>query len=177
LSQGRILRLTLAERREAYDQDLRRAASNLRLSLEETKAATVRNPGAQTDILGAFRLAAEEMQLAGDGRKTTILVLSDLIQDDRQFDFKTHPALKNEASAQLLASTSARGSGLAFQGVPVFLGLVRSRDLGRLSTRRRLAIEVFWLGFLKASGASPVLAQDGPGLLSTFLMSEARAGP
>ena len=45
-SQGRILRLTLAERREAYDQDLRRAAANLRRSLEETKAATARNPGA-----------------------------------------------------------------------------------------------------------------------------------
>ncbi len=106
-SQGRILRLTLAERREAYDQDLRRAASNLRRSLEETKAATVRHPGAQTDILGALRLAAEEMRLAGDGRKTTILVLSDLIQDDSQFDFRTHSALKNGASAKLWAACTS----------------------------------------------------------------------
>ncbi len=171
-SQGHILRLTLAEHREAYDQDLRRAALDLRRSLEETKAATRRNPGSHTDILGAVRLAAEEIRLAGEGRKTTILVLSDLIQDDKQFDFKSDPALKSETSATLLASQSARRLGLSLQGVPVFLGLVRSKDLGHLSPRRRLAIEAFWLGFLKDFRANPVLAEDGPGLLPIFLTSE-----
>jgi len=176
-SQGRILRLTLSEHREAYDQDLRRAASNLRRSLEETKAAAMRDPGARTDILGALRLAAEEMQLAGQSRKTTILLLSDLIQDDSQFDFKSDPALRNEASATPFASASAHRAGLSLHGVPIFFGLLRSKDLGCLSPRRRLAIEAFWLRFLRESGATPVLAEDGPGLLSTFLASEARAGP
>ncbi len=171
-SQGHILRLTLAEHREAYDQDLRRAGLNLRRSLEETKAATMRNPGSHTDILGALRLAAEEVRLAGEGRKTTIVVLSDLIQDDNQFDFKSDPALESETSATLLASVSARRQGLSPQGIPVFLGLVRSKDLGHLSPRRRSAIEAFWLEFLKDSGANPVLAEDGPGLLPIFLTSE-----
>jgi hypothetical protein len=35
-----------------------------------------------------------------------------------------------------------------------------------------LAIEAFWLGFLKDSRANPVLAEDGPGLLPIFLTSE-----
>src|SRR5207244_3023513 len=64
-SQGRILRIEVPKRREAYDQDLRSAASDLRHSLEETKAAAMHDPGARTDILGALRLAAQEMQLAG----------------------------------------------------------------------------------------------------------------
>jgi len=135
------------------------------------------DPGARTDILGALRLAAEEMQLAGQARKTTILLLSDLIQDDSQFDFKSDPALRNEASATPFASASAHRAGLSLHGVPIFLGLLRSKDLGRLSPRRRLAIEAFWLGFLQESGAKPVVAEDGPGLLSTFLASELRAGP
>ncbi len=87
-----------------------------------------------------------------------IIVLSDLVQDDNQFDFKHDPAIRNETSAAFLASASARSSDLAFRGTPVFLGLVRSRDLGRLSPRRRVAIGIFWLEFLKASGANPVLA-------------------
>ena len=121
-SQGRILRIEIPKRREAYDQDLRRVASDLRHSLEETRAVTMREPGAHTDILGALRLAAEEMQLAGQDRKTTILVLSDLIQDDSQFDFKSDPALKNVVSATPPASASAQTAGLSLQGVPIFLG-------------------------------------------------------
>jgi hypothetical protein len=171
-SQGRILRLTLAERREAYDQDLRRAASGLRHSLEATRAATIQDPGAHTDILGALRLAAEEMQLAGGGGKTIILILSDLIQDDAKFNFKSDPALKRDASSRLLASTSARRAGLSFHGVPIFLGLLRSRDIAHVSPQRRLGIEAFWLEFLKDSGAAPVLAEDGPGLLPPFLAGE-----
>ena len=105
--------------------------------------------------------AAEERQLAGKGRETMILLLSDLIQDDDQFDFKSDPALKSETSATVLASVTARRLGLSLQGISVFLGLVRSKDLGHLSPRRRLAIEAFWLGFLKDSRANPVLAEDG----------------
>ena len=104
----------------------------------------MRNPGARTDILGALRLAAEERQMAGEGRETTILALSDFIQDDNQFDFKSDPALKSETSATLLASGAARRLGLSLQGIHVFLGLVRSRDLGHLSPRRRSAIS--WAG-------------------------------
>ncbi len=144
-SQGRILRLFLAERREAYDQDLRRAAASLRHSLEETRAQTIRNPGAHTDILGALLIAAEEMRLAGGQRPSTILILSDLVQDDSQFDFKRDPALRNESTAQTIALASAHRANLSLPGVPVFLGLLRSKDLERVSPLRRAALQASWI--------------------------------
>jgi hypothetical protein len=171
-TEGHILRITLAERRETYDQDLRRAAMDLRRSLEQTRTAVLQNPGSQTDILGAFRLASEEIRLAGEGRKAVILALSDFIQDDDQFNFKTNPALKNAASAQVFGADLSRTDQLSLQGVPIFLGLLRSRDLGRMSPQRRNAIKTFWLSYLSTSGATPVLAEDGPGLLDTFLKGE-----
>jgi hypothetical protein len=171
-SQGRIIRLTLAERREAYDQDLRRAAANLRHSLEETKAATLRTPGAHTDILGALQLAEEEIRLAGEGRNKMLILLSDMIQDDDELNFRHDIALRNAVSAASLATTSPRSASLRFQETPIFIGFLRSRDRARLSPQRRTAIDIFWLMFLKNCGANPHLAKDGPGLALLFLSTE-----
>jgi len=41
-----------------------------------------------------------------------------------------------------------------------------------MSPQRRNAIRTFWLSYLGASGTTPVLAEDGPGLLDKFLKEE-----
>jgi hypothetical protein len=49
------------------------------------------------------------------------------------------------------------------------------QGFNRLPADAGARIEAFWLGFLKDSRANPLLAEDGPGLLSIFLRSESVA--
>jgi len=126
------------------------------------------SPGAHTDILGALQITSEEIQLAGTGRKTVIVLLSDLMQDDDQFDFKHDSHLKNEAMAVQFAAT-LHSPHLSLRGAPVFLGRLRSRDPALLSAGRRRAIQAFWRAFLNDTATQPVVAEDGPDLMFLFL--------
>jgi hypothetical protein len=171
-SQGRVLRFVLPEQREAYDQDLRRAVKNVRELLETTKAETLLKPGSRTDILGALHLAEEEMRLGRGSRNTIIVILSDLIQDDDRLDFETAPALSSRATARNLAMRLSRESDLHITGVPVFAGLLRSRDLTRLHHERRQAIQEFWRQYITSLGATLASVVDGPGLAPSYVAGQ-----
>jgi hypothetical protein len=59
-------------------------------------------------------------------------------------------------------------------GIPIFLGMLRSKDLNRLRHERRLAIQKFSKQYLISSGAKPALAVDGLSLVNGFLAEQYR---
>jgi hypothetical protein len=159
-TQGKILRFELPRNRQVYDQDLRRLGAQLRKALEDAENLTAMNPGGRTDILGAVHIAAQE--LSGSSR-TGFIVLSDFIQDDSQFDFKTDPRLTNRKRAEQFAKLVAENDATRLDNVTVFLGHLRSRDLFSLSRERRRGIEAFWMFYFGLIGAKPQSGWDGPG--------------
>jgi hypothetical protein len=168
-SQRAIVRDHLSEDREPYDEDLRRFSGRIRNALEAMRRGAVKDPAQSTDILGALDVAAEEVARGTPGLTRAILTISDFIQDDRQFNFKTDPRLASPRRAQRLAAKLAESAGPRFQGVKVYLGYLASVDGRRLSTARREAIEVFWTAYLTQQGAEVEWAIDGPGRLPQFL--------
>ena len=140
-TQGKILRFELPKNRQVYDQDLRRLGAQARKALEDMEKLAAADPGARTDILGALRLAAQEVT---EHTRTGIIALSDLIQDDAQFDFKRNTNMANSQRAQSLAVMLAARSESTLTDVPVYLGQLRSRDFKLLSRNRRAGIEAFW---------------------------------
>ncbi len=166
-SQGAVLRYMAAEKREPYDGDLHRLHSQARKDIEAL-AATATHP--RSDIIGAVGLAAEELSTAGGFRKT-LVVLTDFIQDDRQFNFRADKRVAESKSAHALAGQKAAAGALS--GTNVYLGFLRSRDATSLEPARREAIRDFWQEYFRRSGAASVTwATDGPGRLQATLYGE-----
>lgn len=164
-SSGRVLRFEKPVKREAYDADLIRFSKVARKSLNELQANTMVRPGSRTDIFGAIKMAEEET--AASQMKTELIVLSDLIEDDGEFDFKSDPRLANKERATPFALKMAQPdqkSGFS----SVYLGLLRSKDIRELDPKRREAIVEFWKQYFGAKGAHIQFVTDGPGLLSVL---------
>jgi len=163
-SSGRILRLERPALREVFDADQKRFQDQAAQSLETFATEQLRHPGARTDILGALRVAAEEAR--SEPRQTTIIVLSDFIEDDGELNFNTDERLASTTRAESLAQSMVVKNHSRFLGAQVVLGLLRSKDLGGLSRSRREAIEAFWLRFCSRSGANAHLVTDGIGAIN-----------
>lgn len=168
---GRSLFITAPDlrHREALDQDIEEMRANAVQDIEKLQAQFRANPGADTDILGTFQVISEKVHSLPKGTQPLVLVLSDFIQDDRQFNFKSDPRLASPETASLLAAAVAKQAICNLHGVPVYLGYLESRDLAPLSRRRREAITAFWLTFLSQAGAQVTVATDGPGSAQAFL--------
>jgi hypothetical protein len=176
-SQRAIVREHLPEEREPYDADRRRFSGRVRSALEAMRAGVMKEPAQSTDILGAVDVAAEE--IADRAVKKTpdimppvtraLIIISDFIQDDTQFDFETDSRLADSQRARQLALKLAEARGSRFEGVKVYLGYLASVDGRNLSSDRRDAIEAFWTAYLAAQGAEVEWAIDGPGRLPQFL--------
>jgi hypothetical protein len=162
---GRILRFEVPTNRQAYDSDLRHFAAKLRDSLEELKSSAMKHPGTKTDILGSISLAEQEFQSDSGFRKGLLVVLSDFIQEDNEINFMRDRRLDSQPAAKEFAWQIARRDGLDLKGMPVYLGLLRSREYAGLSRSRRAAIQAFWISYLKSLGGKPRFVTDGPGLL------------
>jgi hypothetical protein len=168
-SQRAIIRDHLSEERQPYDEDLRRFAGRVRNALEAMRRGAVKDPAQSTDILGTVDVAAEEASRGTPGLTRAILIISDFIQDDGQFNFKTDPRLANPRRARQLAAKLAEAAGPHLQGVKVYLGYLASVDGRRLSSARREGIEAFWTTYLTRQGAEVEWAIDGSGRLPQFL--------
>jgi len=166
-SQGAVLRYVAAEKREPYDGDLHRLHGQARKDIESLAASATH---VRSDILGAVGLAAEELSTAGSFRKT-LVVLTDFIQDDRQFNFRADKRLAEQKSAHALAGQKARAKLLP--DTQVYLGFLKSRDTVSLHPGRREAIRDFWEEYFRQSGAASVTwATDGPGRLKATLYAD-----
>jgi hypothetical protein len=168
-AQGRILRFTVPVTREAYDQDLRRFNLQFHEQLQRLQADAKMHPGTGTDILGSLDVARQEILAASPGEENIIAVFTDGIQEDGSLNFKTDPALADETGARNLAAGLVKKYSFTLSGDKVFLGGLKSTELGQLPTTRRAAISVFWIEYFKLAGAPTRYATDGPGLLPVFV--------
>jgi hypothetical protein len=173
-AQGRILRYAIALDRRPYDGDLRRLAVEERQALTALREAAMKHPSQRTDVLGAVDLAAEEFSLAPKGGIRVLVILSDFLQDDARYRFGTSRAIAEPKAAEALARTLAGSRPTRLDGVRVFLGALASKDLARLSSRRRESVRSFWMTYLRELGAEVRWATDGSGMVGAFL-ADARA--
>lgn len=141
--QGRTLHYAVpsAEHRQAYDADLCNLSAQIKKDLDQLQAHAVAHPGKHTDILGSIRVAMKEFSDRATDKR--LVVLSDFIQEDQQFNFRRDPRLAREADA------SALGRGLVSIGgnhpkVNVMLGRLRSTEFSALAPTRQRAINAFW---------------------------------
>lgn len=167
-SLGKILRLRIPLQREPYDADLRRASNEAADGLQQLVKAAMAHRYQRTDLLGAFGLAAEELDRRS-GTLAPLVCISDFIQDDQQFDFKRDTNLAQPASAKRLAARLAQPYGSRFRGVTIFLGSLPSLDTRGLVPARRDAVRDFWIEFLQAQGAVVHWKTDGIGHVVEFL--------
>jgi hypothetical protein len=169
-TQGRILRFTLSEKREAYDGDLRRLGEEVFQSIDKMEREAAQKPYRSSDILGAVRLGAEELTGENEDTRKIIIVLSDFIQDDAQGKFKTASFLTDKKAAQEYAKKVAADRPQSYKGDLVYLGLLRSTELKSMSPSRRDALQVFWTEYFRQGGAGEVItATDGPGQITRII--------
>jgi hypothetical protein len=162
---GRILRFEVPMERRAYDADLREFRSKLNASLKEMRANAIARPGSKTDILGAIALAEQEFDLHTDHATKLLAILSDFIEEDRQFNFSTDNLISGAGPVQKFATQKARMGSIRLEKVEVYLGLLKSSEFIALDRSRRNIIKSFWIQYFNNVGAHPRFFDDGPGLL------------
>lgn len=161
---GRILRLQALTNRKPYDADLRR----FRDDAEKQVAAWVSSGRAEpdrTDILGALDAARQQLTSLPTGNVQRLVIVSDFIEDDGEFNFVSDSSLANPSLARRLASRLRAAHGFALHGTSVCLGRLASLDYEHLSTGRRAAIATFWKAYLANDGSAPDIDFDGVGIL------------
>lgn len=170
-AQGNIYRIQISKQRKAYNADVKEVLLQLDKSLEKLQeSAQTYN---KSDVLGTISIAAEEFSntsLNGSTKSNTnkiVIILSDFIQDNSQYNFKKEEKLSNEQSAKELAYKLADSDAISLCGTKVYLGLLRSTDMKNLSQKRQMDIKNFWIQYFNKQGASNVdMSTDGPGKLS-----------
>jgi len=141
--QGRTLHYAVppVEDRQAYDADLGKLNAQIKNDLAHLQADAVAHPGKHTDIIGSIRVAMKEFSNKPTDKR--LLVLTDFIQDDWQFNFRKDPRLANAACASALGKTIASPNG-EYSSVKVVLGRLESSDFSELVPSRQRAINAFW---------------------------------
>ena len=155
--------------RESLDQDLDDMRTKAALDVGNLRKQFQAKQGMQTDLLGTFQVVSEKVHSLPKGNRVLVLVLSDFIQDDTQFNFKSDSRLVSPEKAKTLAAEVAQHTSCDLHGVQVYLGYLESRDLAPLSQQRRHAITTFWLTFLLQKGARVTVATDGLGSAQSFI--------
>lgn len=162
---GRILRLQAPTQRETYDTDLRRFRDDAQKRFAAW-AATLGAEPCRTDILGSLDAARQELAATPKDDARRLIVVSDFLEDDGQFNFATARALANPRAAHELAS-HLRGLHLfAVDGAQVCLGRLESVQFEALSPSRKDAIRAFWMTYLSQAGRTPDVQLDGVGMLT-----------
>jgi len=175
---GRVLHYEAGKPREVYDADLKNLADRIHADLDAEKQAALAHPATHTDLLGAIDLAAEQGAALLGTRRCVLLVLSDFLQDDQEFNFERVKELGDAPKAGRFAEKLAHAHERRFPvGTVAYLGLLRSSDYASLAKVRRQGLEVFWLRYLTLLGVQPTFATDGPGLLASFLNHVEGASP
>jgi hypothetical protein len=165
---GKILRFEVPANRQAYDADIRGFRIKMNSALTEMLTSAISHPGTQTDILGSILLGQQEFQMEAAKSKRTLIILSDLIQEDHQLNFRRDKRFDSESSTREFARQTARGNGEGLRGTRIYLGMLRSREYGDLSRAHRLRIQEYWIQYFDFMNGEPMLTVDGAGLLKQF---------
>lgn len=166
---GKILRFEVPANRQAYDTDMRDFRSKLTSSLQMMEANAVTRPGSKTDILGSIALAEQEFESVLDKSPRLLFILSDFIQEDRELNFRKDRRLTNQVTSRKFATEIVKTHTLDLRGTRVYLGLLRSNEYSRLNSKRRTAIQEFWIEYTKSLGGLPKSAMDGLELIQSSL--------
>jgi hypothetical protein len=162
---GNILHFEVPANRQAYDTDLRTFRSKLNASLKEMQTNAMAHPGAKTDILGAVLLAEQEFNLYDNHSMKVLAILSDFIQEDRQFDFRTDHNLSSAAFVQKFAQRQAQSRSIRLDKTKAYLDFLKSHEFSTLENSRREAIKRFWIEYFNNIGAHPKFFDGGATLL------------
>lgn len=162
---GRILRLQAPIRREAYDADLRRFRDVAQKQLGAWTAA-LGAERSRTDILGSLDAARQELGAFPKGTTRWLVVVSDFLEDDDQYDFTSDRALGKPASAHDLASRLRAEHGFTLHGAVLCLGRLGSVQFESLAPARKEAIRAFWTAYFAEQGHTPDIQLDGVGMLA-----------
>jgi hypothetical protein len=141
--QGRTLHYSIpsAEDRKAYDADLRKLDRQIKDDLARLQADSVAHPGKHTDIIGSIWVAMKEFSNRPTDKH--LIVLSDFIQDDEQFNFRKDVRLASQADAVAFGERVILPEG-DYPHVNVILGRLRSNEFSALPPNRQHAINAFW---------------------------------
>jgi len=152
--QGRTLHYVVpsAENRQAYDVDLRKLDSQIKDDLASLQTDAIAHPDKHTDILGSIRVAIKEFSKKPTGK--WLMVLSDFIQDDQQFNFRKDHRLANESDAITLGESISPAEENS-PHVHVVLGRLRSKEFSALAPSRQRAINAFWGQMMSSAGVDP----------------------
>lgn len=146
----RIVHIDMPAERVAYDSNLRKAKAEAAKRIEQFLTELPKIQALRTDIIGAFRAAADTFQ----GELVEVICLSDMVEDDAEMRFPTAPELAQTRTAEALAERLARRD--LFHGAVVEVGVLKSFDLEKMNPARREATQAFWRKYFLASGASKV---------------------
>lgn len=161
---GRILRLEAPSIRQAYDADLR--AFRKKATQQFSSWAAARGADrSRTDLLGSLDAARQALASSPKGSALRLVIASDFIEDDGEFNFASNSSFANVSRARLFATSLRAARGLSLHGMTVCPGRLESADFAALSPSRQQAINVFWQTYLADSGRTPEIAIDGLGML------------
>jgi len=161
---GHIVRLKVPSQRMAFDSDLKSFRKQAHGDIARMRDWQVAHPGNRTDILGALQLAQQELD-SGQLSTTDLIILSDFLEDDGNWNFAKDHALASAANACLLADITAKRLNVALRSTHLYLGRLRSRDSAALPSSRLDAVDAFWGELLNNVGQPVVIHDDGVGSL------------
>lgn len=172
---GDLERFAVPTHRELYDYDLKQLQQTAAKQMQALEQEAVAHPYGRTDLLGTVRLVAQDAEARGN-RARLIMILSDYIQDDDQFNFNNDPRLAGQTAGRQLGLTLGQAGDFRLTGTTVLLGRLPSKDLVRLSRSRRQGIEAFWINYFRALGASPQRVVDSEDAIRSNLVDRQSAG-
>jgi hypothetical protein len=162
---GRILRLSMPNRRETYDTDLKRFQEAARKQL--TAWVSSLDPHqSRTDIMGALDAARQELASLPKESNRRLVVASDFLEDDGAYRFVSNASLGSPGRARALAERLRGQRAFTLQNVPLCLGRLESSDFAPLSAPRKEAVRAFWTAYFAEPGQPTEIQFDGTGILA-----------
>lgn len=146
--QGRVRAFDLPSvaHRKAFNEDLMQKRKAIQVQLRSMAHEMAENPGQHSDILGALQVARQQLNLP---------------------EFRNHRHAAEQLARRLAGGAGNQTSGAA--PLPVFMGLLASRDAAGLEEVRREAIMDFWKTYLPLRGMKPEIYTDGPDAISAVM--------
>lgn len=164
---GKVLHLEVGEKRKLADADLDEFFARAETALDKMQAES--KTYGQSDVLGALRVALEEIAVTDKREKRVVVaVLSDMVHSTKEIRFETDARLAKAETARQYAESFAENEG--FKETEIFLGFLESSDARKMNAERREAAREFWQTYFKRGAAARLqFATDGTGQLEKFI--------